>query len=106
MAVMMIGEDITVETVAEQCTYLCGSGKPAIGDVFDPETGEVAFRMLSCEDCMAEQAASDAYKAEHGMRPRWMSREQLIAYFWAEVHVPYVGDYDPRDYGNDDRGEG
>ena len=85
MAVMTIGEGITVETVEPLCTYLCGSGKPAIGPVLDRETGEVAFTMHCCEDCMAHQAYSDWYKSEHGIRPRWMTREDCIAAYWAEV---------------------
>jgi hypothetical protein len=74
---------IVIETVEALCEYLCGSGKPAIGEVRDPATGEVAFTMHVCEDCMAEQAYSDWYKAEHGIRPRWMSREALIEAWWA-----------------------
>lgn len=89
MTLMTIGTDITVETVAPLCVYLCGSGKAPIGDVLDPATGEVAFTMLDCEDCMAHQAYSDWYKAENGMRPRWMTREECIEAYW---QLPGVGE--------------
>lgn len=72
-----------------KCQYDCGSGKDAIGEVMDPETGEVAFTFYACPDCMAHQAYSDWYKAENGIRPRWMTREECIEAYWA---LPGVGE--------------
>lgn len=75
------------------CTYTDISPEvahgPVIGDVLDPETGEVAFFFEVCADCMADNAYSDWYKAENGFRPRWMSREERIEAYWTEV--PGVG---------------
>lgn len=69
------------------CDYDCGSGLPAIGPVHG-EDGEILFVMHCCADCMAHQAYSDWYKSEHGIRPRWMTREECIDAYW---QLPGVG---------------
>jgi hypothetical protein len=81
------------DTIATECTYVeygCTSGKAPIGDVHDAITGEVIFSMTCCEDCMAHSAYSDWYKAEHGIRPRWMTKAECIEAWWAMPEVAGV----------------
>jgi hypothetical protein len=82
---------LNTSDIPAECTYVaygCTSGKAPIGAVLDPATNEVAFVMYACPDCMAEQAYSDWYKSENGMRPRWMTREEKIDAYW---QLPGVG---------------
>ena len=69
----------------------CKSGLDAIGPVYEtPESTVVAFTMHVCPDCMAHGAYSDWYKAEYGMRPRWMTREECIEAWWAMPEIAGV----------------
>lgn len=66
MAVITIGEDITVETVEPLCHYCM------------EQPSETTYG--ACGDCEDHNMGSDLYKDLHGFRPRW-PREEVIAWY-------------------------
>jgi hypothetical protein len=74
MALMTIGEDITVETVQPLCRSL--DGNVAV---------EAYGRVEHCADCHDAGSGSDYWKELHGTRPRHLDTAELAAWYRAQA---------------------